>query len=167
MKFSATQLQAGDFHMRIRNTLADTGPPSGLLEVEMTESAAIAAFARTTAVLVELRRRGIGVAIDDFGVGYSSLSYLAELPATCIKIDRAFTQGTDGQARRSGPLHQICRRGHAMQMSVTVEGVEPLDIAAWLRTVGCDAVQGFAFSRPLAAAPVDAVRGNPGSRPTA
>lgn len=183
VNFSAMQLQAGDLHARIRNTLADTDLPPSLFEVEITESAAIADFARSTAELLELRGQGVGVAIDDFGVGYSSLSYLAELPATCLKVDRAFIQGIEGQARRSDLLRGICSLGHAMHMSIIVEGVESLDIATWLRTVGCDAVQGFAISRPLlaaafpewyerespsiAAALVDAESGNPGSRATA
>jgi predicted signal transduction protein with EAL and GGDEF domain len=152
VNFSATQLQAGDLHERIRNALAGTSLPPALFEVEITESAAIADFARSTAALLDLRRQGVGVAIDDFGVGYSSLSYLAELPATCLKIDRAFVQGIEDHRRRIDLLRGICSLGHAMHMSVIVEGVESLGIAAWLRTVGCDAVQGFAISRPLPAA---------------
>lgn len=152
VNFSATQLRAGDLHERIRKTLADTGLPPSLFEVEITESAAVADFASATAQLSELRRQGVGVAIDDFGVGYSSLSYLVELPATCLKIDRAFVQGIEDRQRRLDLLRGICSLGHAMHMSVIVEGVESLDIAVWLRTIGCDAVQGYAISRPLSAA---------------
>lgn len=152
VNFSATQLRAGHLHERIRNALADTGLPPGLFEVEITESAAIADFASATAQLLELRRQGVGVAIDDFGVGYSSLSYLAELPATCLKVDRAFVQGIEDHHRRLDLLRGICSLGHAMHMSVIVEGVESLDIAVWLRAIGCDAVQGFAISRPLSSA---------------
>jgi predicted signal transduction protein with EAL and GGDEF domain len=183
VNFSATQLRAGNLHERIRSALADTGLRPALFEVEITESAAIADFASATAQLVELRRQGVGVAIDDFGVGYSSLSYLAELPATCLKIDRAFVQGIEDRHRRLDLLRGICSLGHAMHMSVIVEGVESLDIAVWLRTIGCDAVQGFAISRPLlaaafpdwykrespsvAAALVDAENSHPESRVTA
>jgi predicted signal transduction protein with EAL and GGDEF domain len=152
VNFSATQLRAGDLHERIHNALGETGLPPTLFEVEITESAAIADFASATTQLLELRRQGVGVAIDDFGVGYSSLSYLAELPATCLKIDRAFVQGIEDRYGRLDLLRGICSLGHAMHMSVIVEGVETLDIAAWLRTIGCDAVQGFAISRPLLAA---------------
>ena len=152
VNFSATQLRTGDLHERIRKTLADTGLPPALFEAEITESAAVADFPSATAQLLELRRQGVGVAIDDFGVGYSSLSYLAELPANCLKIDRAFVQGIEDRHGRRDLLRGICSLGHAMHMSVIVEGVESLDIAVWLRTIGCDAVQGFAISRPLLAA---------------
>ncbi len=152
VNFSATQLQSGDLNERISNALAGAGLPPALFEVEITESAAIADFARSTAELFELRRQGIGVAIDDFGVGYSSLSYLAELPATSLKIDRAFVQGIENRRRRIDLLRGICSLGHAMHMNVIVEGVESLGTAAWLRTVGCDAVQAFVISRPLSAA---------------
>lgn len=91
------------------------------------------------------------MAIDDFGVGYSSLSYLAELPASCLKIDRAFVQEVEDHHRRLDLLRGICSLGHAMHMTVIVEGVESLDMAAWLRKIGCDAVQGYAISRPLSA----------------
>jgi predicted signal transduction protein with EAL and GGDEF domain len=151
VNFSATQLRAGDLDERIRRVLADTDLPPALLEAEITETAAIADFSSATAQLLDLRRRGVGVAIDDFGVGYSSLSYLAELPATCLKIDRAFVQGIEDRQRRLDLLRGICSLGHAMHMTVIVEGVESLDIAASLRTVGCDAVQGYAISRPLSA----------------
>ena len=148
VNISATQLRADNLHERILQSLASTGLPANLLEVEITESVAIAEFTRSTAQLLELRRLGIGVAIDDFGVGYSSLSYLAELPATCLKIDRAFITGIERRTRGLDLLRGICSLGRAMQMSVLVEGVESLGVARWLRAVGCDAVQGYAIARP-------------------
>jgi predicted signal transduction protein with EAL and GGDEF domain len=148
VNISATQLRADNLHERILESLSSTGLPANLLEVEITESVAIAEFTRSTAQLLELRRLGIGVAIDDFGVGYSSLSYLAELPATCLKIDRAFITGIERRTRGLDLLRGICSLGRAMQMSVIVEGVESLGVAKWLRAVGCDAVQGYAIARP-------------------
>lgn len=148
VNISATQLRADNLHERIQESLESTGLPAHLFEVEITESVAIAEFTRSTAQLLELRRLGIGVAIDDFGVGYSSLSYLAELPATCLKIDRAFINGIERRTRGLDLLRGICSLGRAMQMSVIVEGVESLGVARWLRAVGCDAVQGYAIARP-------------------
>jgi predicted signal transduction protein with EAL and GGDEF domain len=148
VNISATQLRDDNLHERILESLTSTGLPAKMLEVEITESVAIEGFTRSTAQLLELRRLGIGVAIDDFGVGYSSLSYLAELPATCLKIDRAFIIGIDRRTRGLDLLRGICSLGRAMQMSVIVEGVESLDVARWLRAVGCDAVQGYAIARP-------------------
>jgi EAL domain-containing protein (putative c-di-GMP-specific phosphodiesterase class I) len=152
VNISATQLRDDNLHERILESLASTGLPANLLEVEITESVAIAEFTRSTAQLLELRRLGIGVAIDDFGVGYSSLSYLAELPATCLKIDRAFIVGIERRTRGLDLLRGICSLGRAVHMSVIVEGVESLRVARWLRTVGCDAVQGYAIARPAFAA---------------
>lgn len=149
VNFSAAQLQAGDLHQRIRGALFSADLPPTQFEVEITESAAIADFTHSTSELLELRRHGVGVAIDDFGVGFSSLSYLAELPATCLKVDRAFVQGIDEHHRRMDLLRGICSLGHAMHMNVIVEGVESLDLALRLRAVGCDAVQGFAIARPM------------------
>ncbi len=151
VNISATQLRAGDLHERIRHVLTETGLPAALFDVEITESAAIADFPSATAQLLELRAQGIGVAIDDFGVGYSSLSYLAELPAAWLKIDRAFVHGIEERPRSLDLLRGICGLGHAMHMKVIVEGVESLDVAAWLQTIGCDAVQGYAISKPLSA----------------
>ena len=148
VNISATQLRDDNLHERILESLASTGLPAHLLEVEITESVAIAEFTRSTAQLLELRRLGIGVAIDDFGVGYSSLSYLAELPATCLKIDRAFITGIERRTRGLDLLRGICDLGRAMHMSVVVEGVESLGVARWLRAVGCDGVQGYAIARP-------------------
>ena len=151
VNLSATQLQTGEVHERVRRVLTDTGLPAALLEVEITESAAIADFARSTVELLDLRRQGVGVAIDDFGVGYSSLSYLAELPVTSLKIDRAFIHDIVDDSRRMDLLRGICRLGHAMHMSVVVEGIESLQVAAVLRKMECDVIQGFAVSQPLPA----------------
>jgi EAL domain-containing protein (putative c-di-GMP-specific phosphodiesterase class I) len=132
--------------------LERTGLPPALLEIEITESAAIADFTQSDAQLRELRRNGINIAIDDFGVGFSSLSYLAALPASSLKIDKAFVQAVEEGSPRADLLRGICELGHAMHLQVVVEGIESLRTAVWLRTVGCDVAQGYAIARPLTAA---------------
>jgi predicted signal transduction protein with EAL and GGDEF domain len=149
INISATQLRTGELPERIMKCLEGTELPPGLVEVEITESTAIADFAKSELQLRELRRQGVHIAIDDFGVGFSSLSYLAELPAHTLKIDRAFIHGIEGGGNRTNLLRGICSLGHAMNMQVVVEGVESLSTATWLSTVGCDIVQGFGIARPL------------------
>jgi diguanylate cyclase len=148
---SATELRSDDLHEKVMRCLAKTGLPAALLEVEITESAAVADFDKSNAQLRELRRNGISIAIDDFGVGFSSLSYLAALPATSLKIDRSFIDAGNTSSRRADLLRGICELGHAMRMQVVVEGAESFDSVLWLRSIGCDVVQGYAIARPLAA----------------
>lgn len=146
---SATQLRAGDLHERVVECLDKTRLPASLLTIEITESAAIGDFARAHEQLHRLSSIGVHVAIDDFGVGYSSLSYLAALPATGLKIDRSFIEGIKDRGRRAELVRGICSLGHAMGMVVVVEGVESLEVAKWLPSLGCDVVQGFAFAKPM------------------
>jgi EAL domain-containing protein (putative c-di-GMP-specific phosphodiesterase class I) len=149
---SATQLRAGNLPARVARCLASASLPPSLLTVELTESAAIADFTHSHAQLRQISQSGIHVAIDDFGVGYSSLSYLAALPANGLKVDRSFISSVESSVQRIELLRGICSLGRAMTMTVVVEGVESLAMASWLPEVGCDVVQGFAISRPLAPA---------------
>jgi diguanylate cyclase (GGDEF)-like protein len=146
---SATQLRNGNLHECVAQCLRHSGLPASLLTVEITESAAISDLARSQTQLHQLSLSGVNVAIDDFGVGYSSLSYLAALPATELKIDRSFVDGIMDRGRRAELVRGICSLGHSIGMTVVVEGVESLAVAQWLPRLGCDVVQGFAFSRPL------------------
>ena len=151
VNISATQMRTGDLHERVLDCLRRTELPPELLEVEITESVAIADFTKSDAQLQALRRHGVNVAIDDFGVGFSSLSYLAQLPATTLKVDRSFIAGLNGDVRSLDLLRGICGLGHAMHMTVVAEGVESLDTVAWLDNSGCDVVQGYAIGRPMTA----------------
>jgi EAL domain-containing protein (putative c-di-GMP-specific phosphodiesterase class I)/FixJ family two-component response regulator len=149
VNISATQMRTGDLHERVLDCLKRTGLPPELLEVEITESAAIADFTKSDAQLQALRRHGVNVAIDDFGVGFSSLSYLAQLPANTLKVDRSFIAGLNGDARNLDLLRGICSLGHAMHMTVVAEGVESLATVPVLESTGCDVVQGYAIGRPM------------------
>jgi EAL domain-containing protein (putative c-di-GMP-specific phosphodiesterase class I)/CheY-like chemotaxis protein len=152
VNISATQLRTGDLHERVFDCLRRTGLPHEMLEVEITESAAIADFTKSDAQLQALRRHGINVAIDDFGVGFSSLNYLAQLPATSLKVDRAFIAAVEEGSRHVDLLQGICGLGHAMHMNVVAEGAESFSVVALLERLGCDVVQGYVIARPLTAA---------------
>ena len=151
VNISATELRSGKLHEKVARCLAQTGLPARLLEIEITESAAIIDIAQSVEQLRELRREGVDIAIDDFGVGFSCLRYLGTLPASTLKIDRSFIQAIEEGKHRPKLLRAICGLGHAMHMIVVVEGVESLQTVKWLRTIGCNVVQGFAISRPLPA----------------
>jgi len=152
VNISASQLRSASLHKTVLDCLMRTGLSPSMLELEVTESEALADLARASALLQSLRREGITIAIDDFGVGYSSLSYLGSLPATSLKVDRAFIQGLDENRRRADLLRGVCDLGHALNMIVVIEGVESFSTAAWLKTMGFDRAQGFAIARPLTAA---------------
>ncbi len=149
VNISATELCSGTLFDKVMRSLKSTGLPARLLEIEITESAAIADLARSDALLQALQREGIAVSIDDFGTGFSSLSYLASQPATSLKIDRAFIRSIETTGRRADLLRGICGLGHAMQMTVVIEGVESLALSPWLRSAGCDVAQGYSIARPL------------------
>jgi len=100
------------------------------------------------AVLWKLRGMGIGVALDDFGIGFSSLSYVARLPATTLKIDKSFVDDMPANAARRAIVSSVVSLAHALGMKVVAEGVETELQAKALRDLGCDEMQGFLHSRP-------------------
>ena len=106
-------------------------------------------ISHSIASLRAIRAMGLTVAIDDFGTGFSSLSYLAKLPADTLKIDRSFvidmTQGPEGLALVS----TIINLAHGLKLKVVAEGVETEEQSRLLRLLGCDEMQGFYFSEPL------------------
>ncbi len=108
------------------------------------------------AVLWRLREMGIGVALDDFGTGFSSLSYVARLPATTLKIDKSFVDEVASNPARLAIVSAVISLAHALGMRVVAEGVELEEQAAILKQLGCDEMQGYLYSRPV---PIDQVEG--------
>jgi EAL domain-containing protein (putative c-di-GMP-specific phosphodiesterase class I) len=103
-------------------------------------------------VLRELDNRGIEISIDDFGTGYSSLAYLVDLPVSEVKIDRSFVQRMAEGSRESIVVNSTIDLAHHLGMRCVAEGVEDPRLLRELDALGCDAAQGHAISRPLAAA---------------
>ena len=97
-----------------------------------------------------LTQLGISVALDDFGMGYSSLAYLKELPASRIKIDRAFIRGIGHHARDEQVVELVLKIAESFELEVVAEGVEDVAQATWLESRGCQLVQGFHYGRPAA-----------------
>lgn len=158
---SPLQLRGGGFFEDVRKALHRSGLEGGRLEVEVTETAALADRRRGSDVLAELRRLGVRVALDDFGTGYASLAHLQDLPVDALKLDRAFLeQGPSGPAAGEfAILKAVAALGRALGVEVTAEGVESDDQLRQVIEAGCDSVQGFLVSQPVAAALVqDAAR---------
>jgi diguanylate cyclase (GGDEF)-like protein/PAS domain S-box-containing protein len=124
-------------------------PPS-VLQVEITEGTALRDLKRSIHIFGELRARGVRVSIDDFGIGYSSLGYLQELPVDALKIDRTFLMGIP-EGRNAAIVRAVIAMGHALGLQVIAEGVEHEEQMKFLREHDCDICQGYLFSRPTTA----------------
>ncbi len=150
--------------------LRDTGLPDRLsqeldsrrldhdvLTVEITEDIVLTEVGTVKAVLRELRERGVRVAIDDFGSGYSALSYLRDLAIDEVKLDRQFVAEVTSDARAAAVVSAVINLTHSLGISVVAEGVEDAETAGWLIQNGCDTGQGFFFSAPVQPAAVPAL----------
>ncbi len=132
--------------------LASTGLSADRLMLEITETILMRDHPATRETLAGLRARGIRLAIDDFGSGYSSLSYLRMFEIDTLKLDRAFLQALDEEPRHRELLRVIVMLGHSLGLEVVAEGVETEAQLATLREVGCDLVQGYLLGPPQPAA---------------
>lgn len=148
---SAFQLSGAEFPEVVRKTLQRTQLPARALTLEVTESQAMSESPVNDDNLREFRSIGVGISIDDFGTGFSSLAQLHRLPVTEVKIDRSFTTrlGVDGSAAF---VAGIVGLGHGLGLRVVAEGVETTDQMNALQAMGCDRAQGFLFSKPVDAA---------------
>jgi len=137
----------------VTGLLSDLGVAADRLVVEITESTMMAAFAERT--LHRLHALGIGVSIDDFGMGYSSLAYLRRLPVDEIKIDRSFIVDMIREGENTAIVRSTIDLGHNLGLHVVAEGVEDAATLQRLIALGCDAVQGFHLCPPLPAAELE------------
>jgi diguanylate cyclase (GGDEF)-like protein len=151
INFSVKQLQDPDLVDTIKSILAETKLSPVDLEIEITESIAIKDLDTTIAVLDALRGIGVKIALDDFGTGYSSLAALKYLPLDRLKIDRSFIRELTVNSVESSIVKTIINLGHDLNLDVMAEGVETVAQLDVLRSINCDTVQGFLFSRPLTA----------------
>ena len=151
---SGRQFVEGELHGDIVRGLAANAIPSELLELELTETSLMANTERTTGILRELKALGIQVSIDDFGTGYSSLAYLRRFPIDKLKIDIAFIRDVTTNPDDAAIVLAIINMAHSLKLEVIAEGVETAAQLAYLRRHHCDQMQGYLFSRPLAAAQI-------------
>jgi len=153
---SAHQLMDRSLVEPVLTCLAETGFPAHLLELEVTESAALVDAHSPAEVLGELARRGVTISLDDFGTGYSNLGKLHHLAISTIKIDRSFLLEDEANpgADPGALLHALVTLGRNLGLRVIAEGVETEEQLHRLQPQGLDAYQGFLFSRPVAGAEV-------------
>jgi len=151
VNLSARQLGRPDLAEVVKRTLQELDLEARCLSLDITETVYIRALEGKTAALNELKKLGVHISIDDFGVGYSSLSYLKRLPADIIKIDKSFVEGVGEDMEDTAIVRTIVELAHTLGMEVVAEGVESRTRAGQLKEMGCDFAQGFYFSEPVAA----------------
>ncbi|MGY0195218.1 putative bifunctional diguanylate cyclase/phosphodiesterase [Leptothrix sp. BB-4] len=152
---SPSQFVEPDFVPNLLALLAREGVPPDLLSIEITESIAMTDFEQNVLRLTTLRQAGVRVAIDDFGIGYSNLSQLTRLPMDELKIDRSLIRDIGVSDRSEAIIRAILSMAHAMGYRTIAEGIETPGQLAFLRALGCSALQGYLFGRPMPADQLD------------
>ncbi|WP_018137697.1 MULTISPECIES: EAL domain-containing protein [unclassified Thioalkalivibrio] len=146
---SALQFRQPDLVSRLEAALKEAGASPERLEIEVTETVAMADVALTREHLSGLKALGVRVSLDDFGTGYSSLAYLKSLPIDKIKIDRSFIAGIGHDRDAEMILRSVMGLGHSLHLKLVAEGVETAEQLAFLRREGCDLYQGWFYSPAL------------------
>jgi len=159
VNLSPAQFMHGDVVSLVHSILLETGLAPGRLELEITEGVLIEDFDRGLALLRRLKGLGVRISMDDFGSGYSSLSYLQAFPFDKIKIDRAFVMNLGRSPQSAAIVRAVVGLGHGLEMSIVAEGVETQEQLAFLADEGCDAVQGYFIGKPLPIEQYDALVG--------
>jgi diguanylate cyclase (GGDEF)-like protein/PAS domain S-box-containing protein len=146
---SALQLRSRGFIAELSQAIEVDAHAAAGLELEITESLIMEDVRHSTASLQAIRAVGISIAIDDFGTGFSSLSYLSKLPVDTLKIDRSFVNNMTDGPQGLLLVSTIINLAHSLKLTVVAEGVETADQSDTLRSLGCDEMQGFVFSKPI------------------
>jgi len=149
VNISILQLLQSDFVDMVKSALQFSEIEPDYLELEITESILIESFDAIAKKLEDLKEIGVRIALDDFGKGYSSLSYLKQLPISTLKIDKSFIDGISGEDENKTLTRHIVMIGNSMGMCVVAEGVEKQEQLEYLLQLGCHKIQGYLFSEPI------------------
>jgi diguanylate cyclase (GGDEF)-like protein/PAS domain S-box-containing protein len=149
VNISAKQFSDPQFCQSVAQIIQDTGLPSHLLELEVTESALMYDFEETKKILTQLSALGLSIAIDDFGTGYSSLSYLKSFPVDVLKIDQSFVRDMINDNQSQDIVRAIVYLAHSLKLKLVGEGIETQEHLAMLIELGCEEGQGYLFDRPM------------------
>ena len=163
---SARQLAQAELPAMIRRVLGETGLAAADLAIEITETALIEDSSVPAATLRELKALGLKIVLDDFGMGYSSLSHLQQFPIDVLKVDRSFVAQLGTEADDGAIVRAIAAMAGALGLEVVAEGVETPEQAAQALALGCGWAQGFHFARPGPPAEMESLIGSPGGRVT-
>ena len=148
VNLSARQFNDPKLPQLVSAALRESGLPSELLELEITESTAMQQTDLTLTTLKRLKELGVSIAIDDFGTGYSSLAYLKRFPVDKLKIDRSFVADVTKMKEQRAIVEAIVALAHALDLKVIAEGVENDAQRKFLQGCGCEFLQGFATGKP-------------------
>ena len=152
VNLSGRQVSDTELVVTVREALANTGLPARALELELTESMLMRDAPAVESLLDELRQMGVALSVDDFGTGYSSLAYLKRFPLDTLKVDRSFVRDITADPDDASITRAVIQMSHELSLKVVAEGVETAAQLQLLAACGCDQIQGYYFSRPLAAA---------------
>ena len=168
INLSARQFRDDKLTQTIARQIERTGIDPALIEVELTEGPLAQNGDSALGTLRELKEMGVRIAVDDFGTGFSSLSYLKRFPVDALKIDRSFVSELTTNPDDTVIVEVIIGLGHRLGLKVIAEGVETEEQLAFLKRAGCDAAQGFYIARPMPAGEVagwlDAIKQGSGDR---
>ncbi|MDH3918393.1 MAG: GGDEF domain-containing phosphodiesterase, partial [Rhodospirillales bacterium] len=151
VNISARQFRDSDFVAALKRTLQETGLDPRLLELEITEGMMMEDTEQVIDEFHLIHDLGVEISIDDFGTGYSSLAYLKRFPVHRLKIDRSFVRDLTTEPDDAAITEAVIKMGHSLNLKVIAEGVEMEEQVTYLRSKGCDELQGFLFSQPLPA----------------
>jgi len=157
VNLSARQFQQQDLAAQISDALQKSGLAPHLLDLEITESHAMQDADFTLSVFHDLQSMGVRISIDDFGTGYSSLGFLKQFPINTLKIDRSFVKDLGQDPKDEAIVSAIIVLAHRLELDVVAEGVEKETELAILRKHQCNRMQGYLFSKPVAAAELEAL----------
>jgi diguanylate cyclase (GGDEF)-like protein len=161
VNLSPIQFRHGDLARVVHSVLQETGLQANRLELEITEGVLVEDFSRALSILRRLKLLGVRIAMDDFGSGYSSLSYLQAFPFDKIKIDRAFIASLGTSRQSAAIVSAMIGLARGLELPVLAEGVETADQLAFLSQASCDEIQGYFIGRPLPIAQYAAMLGRP------
>ncbi len=156
INLSSIQLYQTNLVDSLMRVMKEQGVSPENVEFEITESAVMRNMDTAISTMRRMRQQGFHISLDDFGIGYSSLSYLKKFPVSKLKIDQSFVQGIETDPVDAAIVRSVIGLGHSLNMKVLAEGVETEAQLDRLGNEGCDYIQGFYFSRPLVADAVTA-----------
>lgn len=148
VNLSGRQFYDGDLAQTVQGILNEYGVKPCWLELEVTETMLIDDIDASVKVLQQLREQGVSIAIDDFGMGFSSLNYLKKLPVDVLKIDRSFVRQVPRGRKDCAVINTIVELAHRLDMTVVAEGIETAEQQDYLQSIGCDVGQGYYLGRP-------------------
>jgi diguanylate cyclase (GGDEF)-like protein len=151
VNLSARQFQQPDLVEQVQAAVRENGIDPASLELEITESNAMANAENSIHTLRELKALGVRIAMDDFGTGYSSLNYLKRFPIDTLKLDQSFVRDINIEPSDAAIVSAAIAMAHSLKLDVVAEGVETEEQLAFLQKQGCDIIQGYFFSPPLPA----------------